>query len=663
VRIVSLLASGTELACALGAGEALVGRSHECDDPPWVTRLPAVSRPTFDVSGASGDIDARVREKLRAGEPLYEIDRERLAALAPDVVITQVHCDVCAVGPEALDPAHGWPALRGFKTVSMRGGSLEGVLADFATVAAAIGRGDAGERLVADLRARVARLGERVAGARRPGVVCLEWTDPSFPMGNWGPELVERAGGTCLLGNANAHSAAVPWQAVLDADPEVLIVAPCGFGLLRAAAEMPALAARPGWAGLRAVRDGQVWVADGNRHFNRSGPALFDTIELLAEILHPALFPRRAEGVWYRAWSSSWSVPTAERALDVVKLCDLEDAARAVLPPGPFDYIAGGAGDEQTLRANRRAFEDWQLLPRHLTGVAAPDTRTTLLGSALAAPLFVAPMASQGLAHTAAERGAARGAADAGVLYCAATFSNVSLEEIAAVAGGPKWFQLYLPADRGVARELLARARAAGYGAIVFTVDLQWAGNRERDRRNGFVFPASLPFPNATAAARGATLPELLASIKRDLDLGDLDFVVAEAGLPVIVKGVLAPDEARASVAHGAAAIAVSNHGGRQLDGAPATITALPAIVDAVGGDVPVLLDGGVRRGVDVLKALALGAAAVGIGRPVLYALALGGAPAVRAALGALRQELELAMKLAGCAALRDITRGHVVGG
>jgi iron complex transport system substrate-binding protein len=300
VRIASLLASGTELVCALGQGAALVGRSHECDDPPWVTELPPLSRPTFDVTGPSEEIDRLVKAKLRAGEPLYQIDRDRLGALAPDVVITQVHCDVCAVGPAALDPAHGWPALRGFKTVSMRGGSLDGILDDFAAVAAAIDSAAAGARLVGEIRARLGAWSDRLASARRPSVVCLEWTDPVFPMGNWGPELVAHAGGSCRLGNPNVHSAAVPWQAVVDADPEVLVVAPCGFGLERAAGEMPGLAARPGFGTLRAVRDGQVYVADGNRYFNRSGPTVFETVDLLAEILHPELVPRRLEGTWYR---------------------------------------------------------------------------------------------------------------------------------------------------------------------------------------------------------------------------------------------------------------------------------------------------------------------------------------------------------------------------
>jgi iron complex transport system substrate-binding protein len=302
VRIASLLAAGTELVCALGQGASLVGRSHECDDPSWVAALPPLSRPTFDVSGSSIEIDRLVNEKLGAGEPLYAIDRERLSALAPDLVITQVHCEVCAVGPDALDAAHGWPALRGFRTVAMRGGSLDGILDDFTAVAGAIGCAEAGARLTAEIRAELRRWEERLGNAGRPSVACLEWTDPIFPMGNWGPELVAHAGGACVLGNANAHSAATPWRAVLDANPEVLIVAPCGFGLERAVATMPALAARPGWSTLRAVRGGQVYVADGNRYFNRSGPTVFASVGLLAEILHPEVVPRTSEGLLYHRW-------------------------------------------------------------------------------------------------------------------------------------------------------------------------------------------------------------------------------------------------------------------------------------------------------------------------------------------------------------------------
>jgi iron complex transport system substrate-binding protein len=291
MRIVSLLASGTELVCALGAGDELVGRSHECDSPPWVTRLPVLSRPTFDVGGSSQDIDQRVRDKLRAGEPLYQVDEAQLATLAPDVVITQTHCQVCAVASDGV--------------IALRTGTVDGVLAGFAEVAAAIGRDGEGARLIEEMHARVAGMRAATARLPRPTLVCLEWTDPPFALGNWGPELVEAAGGACLLGAPGAHSAAIPWDEVRRADPDVVIVAPCGFGLERAAAEMPALAARPGWGELRAVRTGRVFVADGNLYFNRSGPALFDTLDLLAEMLHPSAFPPRHEGRGWRRWPAA----------------------------------------------------------------------------------------------------------------------------------------------------------------------------------------------------------------------------------------------------------------------------------------------------------------------------------------------------------------------
>ena len=310
MRIVSLLASGTELLCALGEGEALVGRSHECDDPAWVARLPVVSKPTFDVTGSSADVDRLVREKLAAGQPLYEIDRARLLALAPDLVITQTHCDVCAVGPTEVADAHAWPGLENLRTVAMRGGSLEGILRDFGVVSQAAGCPERGQALVADLRAVMQRWRVATAQVPRPRVVCLEWTEPPFPMGNWGPELVDLGGGACVLGNPNAHSAAVPWQAVRDADPDVLVVAPCGFGLDRALADAAALPGRPGWSDLRAVRGGRVYVCDGNRYFNRSGPTAFATIALLAEMLHPETFPPAHEGSVYRRFSPVAPAPS-----------------------------------------------------------------------------------------------------------------------------------------------------------------------------------------------------------------------------------------------------------------------------------------------------------------------------------------------------------------
>jgi iron complex transport system substrate-binding protein len=304
-RIASLLASGTELVCALGLGDRLVGRSHECDHPAWVTGLPALSRPTFDVTGTSAEIDARVRAKLAAGAPLYEIDEAALAALKPDVIITQTHCEVCAVSADLIDRptagAHALPRLERRPVVALSAGTIDGILDGFTAVADVLGAADAGRALVAGLRARLDRLAAATRPLPHPRVACLEWIAPLFAMGNWGPELITTAGGECLLGAPGAHSTAIPFEALRAADPDVIVVAPCGFGLERTRAEMPALAALPGWSQLRAVRAGRVFIADGNLYFNRSGPLLFDTPEILAEILHPAAFPPRHEGkVWQR---------------------------------------------------------------------------------------------------------------------------------------------------------------------------------------------------------------------------------------------------------------------------------------------------------------------------------------------------------------------------
>jgi lactate oxidase len=358
--------------------------------------------------------------------------------------------------------------------------------------------------------------------------------------------------------------------------------------------------------------------------------------------------------------SPAYVAGTAEGPLDIVNLFDLEAKAEKLIPKAPFGYISGGSGDEWTLKENTRAFNDRQILPRYLTGIEVPSTATEILGSKVDIPVFVPPMAAHGLAHATAEKGSAKGAADAGALFCAQTLANVLLEEIARANPGPKWFQLYFMKDQGVNRELIRKAKAAGCTAIVFTVDLEWPGNREADRRNGFVFPATLPFPNIPNAPVGANLANLGDIFKKDLTLADIDFIAKESGLPVVVKGVLTPENAKECLARGAAAIQVSNHGGRQLDTVPASIVALPRIVEAVGPDVPVFLDGGVRRGVHVFQALALGARAVGVGRPTLYSLALGGAPGVKSMFDTLKTELQLAMKLAGCASIRDITRKFV---
>jgi iron complex transport system substrate-binding protein len=299
-RIVSLLASGTELVVALGLGDRLVGRSHECDYPDWVKSLPVLSRPAFDADGTSAQIDARVRARLRAGEPLYTVDEERLAALEPDVLITQDHCEVCAVS--ARDLAHHAPVtLVRRPVVALSAGDIAGILDGFSRVAEVLGAADAGGRLVAELRARMAAVAAATRALPRPRVACLEWIDPIFAMGNWGPEIVEAAGGACVLGAAGQHSTTLPFDDLLAADPDVIVVAPCGFGLPRTLRELPALTGRPEWWQLAAVRGGRAFAADGNIYFNRSGPMLFDTPKILAEMLHPAQFPGSHEGsIWVR---------------------------------------------------------------------------------------------------------------------------------------------------------------------------------------------------------------------------------------------------------------------------------------------------------------------------------------------------------------------------
>lgn len=293
-RIVSLLASATELVVELGLGDRLVGRSHECDHPPWVKSLPVLSEPTFDITGSSADIDTRVRAKLAAGQPLYEIDEAALAALAPDFVLTQTHCEVCAVSPANLEG--GACRLDRRQVVALTSGTIEGILDGFTRVAAVLGAPDAGQALVASLRGQLAQIAAETAPLPHPRVACLEWIAPLFAMGNWGPEIVEAAGGACVLGVAGAHSAALPFEALAAADPDVVVIAPCGFDLARTLSELPALTGRDDWRALRAVRDGRAYAADGNLYFNRSSPTLFETPGLLAEMLHPDRFPPRRRG-------------------------------------------------------------------------------------------------------------------------------------------------------------------------------------------------------------------------------------------------------------------------------------------------------------------------------------------------------------------------------
>jgi iron complex transport system substrate-binding protein len=290
-RIVSLLPSLTEIACALGLRERLVGRSHECDHPPGVAALPACTEPGFSLSGASGAIDARVRQLVRDGLSLYRVDPERLRALRPDGILTQDHCEVCAASRSDVEAAVADWLGRPPRIVSVAPTTLGGVWASIQVVAEAADVPERGQALRAALTERIGSIGERAGGlGRRPRLACIEWIDPLMLAGNWMPELVALAGGRSTLASAGAPSKVVALEDLAAADPDAILILPCGFDLARARAEHPQLARQPGFAALRAARDGRVYVADGNQYFNRPGPRLVESLELLAELLHPDVF-------------------------------------------------------------------------------------------------------------------------------------------------------------------------------------------------------------------------------------------------------------------------------------------------------------------------------------------------------------------------------------
>ncbi len=340
---------------------------------------------------------------------------------------------------------------------------------------------------------------------------------------------------------------------------------------------------------------------------------------------------------------------------DFFNLGDFEALARAGMAPEHFDYVAGGAGEEQSLAENRAAFQRYRLRPRMLVDVSRIDLATTWLGTQTALPIGVAPMAMQGLANPDGELPLARCAAAAGVLYCLSTVSSRSLEEVAEVSRGPRWFQLYVN-NRPQARRLVERADAAGYGAIVLTVDLPELGYRERDLRHGFELAG--PWGNLPANEQEG-LEDLLDMRGVALTWADLAEIRSWSSLPLVVKGILTGEDALLAVEHGVDAIVVSNHGGRQLDAVIAPVDTLEEVVSAVDGRAEVYLDGGVRRATDVLVALALGARGVFIGRPFFYALSIGD-EAIARAFAIAREELELGMALLGTPALDRIGPEHV---
>jgi len=357
------------------------------------------------------------------------------------------------------------------------------------------------------------------------------------------------------------------------------------------------------------------------------------------------------------AQNAGYAAPTEIKSIEIINLRELEPAAQKLIPAGGFGYISSAAGDEWTKRENEAALKRVTIVPRYLTGYKDADRSTTVLGSQLGTPLMCSAMAAHAMAHVTAEIGSAQGTNAAKALYCAASLSTNTLEEIAQVCSGPKWFQIYLPEDRGLAAAVLARAKAAGYTAIVLTIDTVVSSNRETDRRNHFVSP----FPSGNFA--GQTTAYGRFALKRDLDWTDVAFIQKTTGLPVLIKGVLSPEVAAAAVEHGCAGIQVSNHGGRQLDDVAASFTVLPRIADAVHGRGVIVIDGGIRRGQDVFKALALGANVVALGRPVLYGLALGGWMGVQAVFQHIDGELEMTMRLAGARSIAEISREFIASG
>jgi isopentenyl diphosphate isomerase/L-lactate dehydrogenase-like FMN-dependent dehydrogenase len=345
-----------------------------------------------------------------------------------------------------------------------------------------------------------------------------------------------------------------------------------------------------------------------------------------------------------------------------INVADYFERAAATVEPKVWCYFEGGAGDEITMRANVGAYRRWQLRPRVLVDVAGASAAATVLGTPISMPLLVAPFAMQRLLHPDGEVATARAAAAAGTVICVSTITSSAHDEIAEAGGSaPRWLQLYVLRDRQRTLDHIAEARECGYSAIALTVDVPVLGRRERDLRLGFDIPPNLPLPYVKGKD-----PNVAMTFAQQFQMSpsvtwrDLEWIASESGMPVILKGILTREDAALAVEHGVDAIIVSNHGGRQLDGVAASLDALPEVVEAVGGACEVYVDGGIRRGTDVLKALALGARAALTGRAIASGLAVGGEAGVLDVLTMLRDEIELGLALLGCTSTDEVTRSHI---
>ena len=358
-----------------------------------------------------------------------------------------------------------------------------------------------------------------------------------------------------------------------------------------------------------------------------------------------------------RIETQKYNAPTNVNAIDIVDVNELETRASAVIPHGGFDYIAGGAESENTLRRNISAFDEFDIIPRVLRGVDNPDLNTSILGIDISLPVIVAPAAAHGLAHISAEAGTARGAAVSGTIMSISNYASSSLQDIAMAGGGaPQWFQLYLSKDDAFNRQIVRLAESLGMRAIVLTVDAPIGGNRFRDARNQFKFPLALPnVAKKSGETKGQGIGAIFAAAQNRFASDTVRYVKSFTKLPVIVKGIQHPDDAEDAIAAGADAIWVSNHGGRQLDGAPASIEVLPDIAARVNKRVPIIFDSGIRNGTHIFKAIALGADVVAIGRPVIYALSLGGWMGIVSLFDYLKSDLRRVMWLAGAQTVDDI--------
>lgn len=308
MRVATLIASGTEIVSALGCGDWIVGRSHECDHPDGIAAIPVLTEPKFPLGGTGGEIDREVKAIVEAGASVYHVHAERLKELRPDVIITQDQCEVCAVSLKDVEAALcDWTGNE-VQVVSCRPNALGDVWSDIRRIADTLGIAENGDRLVFDMQSRMNAIAARASTAKaRPRVLCVEWIDPLMSASDWMPELVELAGGRSVLAQAGRHSQWITWESALAAEPDVIVVMPCGFDIGRASGEIPMLEARPGFAEMKAVREGNVAVVDGSQFFNRPGPRLVDSLEILAEILHPELFDFGHYGYGWVEWPGTAS--------------------------------------------------------------------------------------------------------------------------------------------------------------------------------------------------------------------------------------------------------------------------------------------------------------------------------------------------------------------